>query len=303
MTKAFTSSDLDAAAKATEAALQAGIAGLLKSFSERDSDLGDLGHRAVSVVRSHPIATAVVGLGLAWLATTARSGGSKDPNPEALMGWEDEGGAAVPVGKIDAVSEAWMDRAVAARDMARKRLEALYDDGRATVREQGKIAEQLATDLAAAFRHDLSDLTDDAAERVALARERAWDAVDRGRSGVQSGLAKGAEFARQNPATTAVAGLAAAAALTALAPKARPVVGRVASATASVAASALMAEATALLTRERTIAAKLEGMAERLRARADAMVEDLSTAMATGRDTAEAAASQFANRARSVRPQ
>ena len=303
MSKTYTSVDLDAAAKATEAALQAGIAGLLKSFGNSDTGLSDLGSRAASVVRNHPVATAFVGLGLAWLASSARSAGSKDPKPEALMGWEDEGGAAAPVGEIGEISEAWMDRALAARDAARTQLEALYDEGRSTVREQSKIAAQLAKDLATAFRHDLSDLTDDAAERVASARERAWEAVQRGRNGVQNGISKGAEFARQNPATTAVAGLAAAAAVAALTPKARPVVGRVASATASVAASALLAEATGLLMRERTAAAKVNGTADRLRARADEMVEELSAALSAGREKAESAASHFVDRAKSVRPQ
>lgn len=132
---------------------------------------------AAQGLRKHPVATVLVGAGLAWLAW-----GHKDEQEDL----EDE---------ADGLIDEWRARADEARDTASERLSALYDDLSAAgsdakefAREKAAITADLAQDLADAFNHGLETMTDDAAGRVSDAREAAYSALSSGITKARSAL-------------------------------------------------------------------------------------------------------------------
>jgi hypothetical protein len=282
MTRSMTAKDLKAALAANDAALRASLGRLIggagqpaRPGKDLGQDLAGLGASAVHSARAHPWATAALGAGglgagIAWLALSGRRRKAPplDPKAEALTRWEDEGGQPVDAGQIEAEVEAevedWMIEAAAARDAARDRLLALFEAGRATAEARAEVAADLAQDLAAAFRHNLADLTEDTAARVATARKAAWDAMEKSRDLARDGYARGKTAARRHPVAATALGLTVGAGLlAALSPRSRPLIARAA---APVALSALLAQGLAqglgLLLRQDRPAEKAEELAE-----------------------------------------
>jgi hypothetical protein len=190
-----------------------------------------------------------LGAGIAWLALSGRrrKAAPLDPRAEALTRWEDEGGQPVDAGQIEAEVEAgvedWMIEAAAARDAARDRLLALFEAGRATAETRAEVAADLAQDLASAFRHNLADLTEDTAARVAMARKAAWDAMEKSRDLARDGYRRGKTAAHRHPVAATALGLTVGAGLlAALSPRSRPLMARA----APVALTALLAQGAAL---------------------------------------------------------
>lgn len=279
-------SDLTAAMAESEAALREALARMGTSVED-----GGVTGKAAEQARAHPLATGLLSLGLgAGVAWLAWAGGRKaglfdraekttatpDPQPDRLMTWEDEGGLPAEVGEIGEGAEAWVEKARAARDSAAARLRQMYEEGRANAEEKARLAADLAEDLAAAFRDDLNDLGEAAANRVAAAREVAWDAMSEGgarlREGAEAGIGKGTEAARNHPLAATALGLAAGAAVAA----ALPGTGRMMRRAAPLAGAALVAQAAVLLRRERAAKARLGRAPERTGRAASRLVEDLA---------------------------
>lgn len=301
MTRSMTAKDLKAALAANDAALRASLGRLIggagqparRAGQDLGQDLAGLGASAVDSARAHPWATAALGAGglgagIAWLALSGRrrKAAPLDPKAEALARWEDEGGQPVDVGQIDEAEgaagvEDWMIEAAAARDAARDRLLALFEAGRATAETRAEVAADLAQDLAAAFRHNLADLTEDAAARVATARKAAWDAMEKSRDLARDGYVRGKTAARRHPVAATALGLTVGAGLlAALSPRSRPLIARAA---APVALSALLAQGLGLLLRQDRPAEKAEELAQDL-------AEDLEKGVKTARKTVSAKA-------------
>jgi hypothetical protein len=283
MTRSMTAKDLKAALAANDAALRASLGRLIggagqparRAGQDLGQDLAGLGASAVDSARAHPWATAALGAGglgagIAWLALSGRrrKAAPLDPKTEALARWEDEGGQPVPAGDIEAAEaevEDWMIEAAAARDAARDRLLALFEAGRATAETRAEVAADLAQDLAAAFRHNLADLTEDTAARVATARKAAWDAMEKSRDLARDGYVRGKTAARRHPVAATALGLTVGAGLlAALSPRSRPLIARAAAPVAPVAISALLAQGLGLLLRQDRPTEKAEERAEDL---------------------------------------
>lgn len=186
MARSRKSEALFSEARATEDALRQAISrlsGRLTGRRDGAEDLlglatGPLGQTvlataATRALRSYPLATVLVGAGLAWLTLAPRR---EDSVTDRVS---------------DAIEE-WQARADDAREAARDRLAALYDDlhdrgtdAAAFAREKATVTADLAADLAAAFSHGLSDMSQDAADRIIAARERAYAAFASGTEAVE----------------------------------------------------------------------------------------------------------------------
>lgn len=128
---------------------------------------------ATRALRSYPLATVLVGAGLAWLTFGTR-------REDSLTD------------RVTDTIEDWQARADDAREAARERLTALYEDmsdrgtdAAAFAREKATVTADLAADLASAFGHGLSDLSSDAADRIIAARERAYAAFASGAEAIE----------------------------------------------------------------------------------------------------------------------
>ncbi|MFN4156443.1 MAG: hypothetical protein ACK4HF_17495 [Paracoccaceae bacterium] len=279
--------------RATEDALRAAfgrLTGRLTGRNDTSDDLlglatGPLGQTvlataAARALRSYPLATVLVGAGLAWLTFGPR-------HDENLTD------------RVADTIEDWQARADDAREAARERLSALYDDmsershdAAAFAREKATVTADLAADLASAFGHGLSDMSADAADRIIAARERAYAAFASGAEAVEDKFDEWTEeaddrnFIRRHPVASAAVAVALGAALaTALQANRRD--GE------SLADSAenLMAKARKAFDTERNAAGRAIGeAASALRARgteaALAMVSDLTDILEKARDTA-----------------
>ncbi|MDR7125661.1 hypothetical protein [Pseudotabrizicola sp. 4114] len=278
-------------ARATEDALRAALGrltGRLTGSRNSSDDLlglatGPLGQTvlataAARALRTYPLATVLVGAGLAWLTFGPRSEDSLTD-------------------RVSDTIEDWQARADDAREAARERLSALYDDmaerghdAAEFAREKATVTADLAADLASAFGHGLSDMTSDAADRIIAARERAYAAFASGAEAVEDKYDELTEEAddrnilRRHPVASAAVAVALGAALaTALQANRRD--GE------SLADSAenLMAKARKTFDTERTAAGRALGeAASALRTRgteaALAMVSDLSDILENARD-------------------
>lgn len=278
-------------ARATEDALRAALGrltGRLTGRSDTSDDLfglatGPLGQTvlataATRALRSYPLATVLVGAGLAWLTFGPRS----DENL---------------TDRVANTIEDWQARADDAREAARERLAALYEDmsdrghdAAAFAREKATVTADLAADLASAFGHGLSDMSSEAADRIIAARERAYAAFASGADAVEDQIddltddGEDRNFLRRHPVASAAVAVALGAALaTALQANRRD--GE------SLAESAenLMAKARKTFDTERNAAGRAIGeAASALRARgteaALAMVSDLTEILENARD-------------------
>ena len=301
MARSRTSEALFHEARATEDALRAALgrlSGRLTGRRNATDDLlglatGPLGQTvlataATRALRSYPLATVLVGAGLAWLTFAPR-------HEQSLTE------------RVSETIDDWQAKADDARDAARERLEALYDDvadrgadAAAFAREKATVTADLAADLAAAFGHGLSDMGSDAADRIIAARERAYAAFATGAEAVADKLDDLTDddqpdernFLRRHPvASTAVAVALGAALATALQANRRD------GESLAESAEALLAKARKTFDTERTAAGRAMGQAaSALRSRgteaALAMVSDLTeileNAREKGHDAAEA---------------
>ncbi len=288
-------------ARATEDALRDALRrlkGRWSGRSEPEDDLlglatGPIGQTvlaatAARALRSYPLATVLVGAGLAWLTFGPKS---EDRMTDRMVDTLDD----------------WQERADEAREAARNRLAALYDDvaergadAASFAREKATVTADLAADLAAAFGHGLSDLSSDAADRIIAARERAYAALASGGDAVQDDLdqlgdeSDDRNFLVRHPVASAAVAVALGAALaTALQANRRD------GETLTESAEALMAKARKTFDTESKAAGRALGeAANALRNRgteaALAMVADLTdilaNARATGRDLGRDAA-------------
>lgn len=265
--KRLSNKDLATATAASEAALRDAIARLGYRFNPARPAPMPVPARAAM-----PVAAALLGAGLAWFALGRRKAGMVDePDAEDLMDWEDEGGLPVEAGEIEPDGLDWLTRAMAARERAELRLAGLYEAGKITATEKAEAAVALAEDLADAFRDGLSDLEDEAVERVAEARAKAWEALGQGKALAAKGLAKSQAAAQSHPVAASALGLAVAAGVAAAFPKTRPVIKTA----VPVAAAAVLARTAAILARERKAGAKLRKQA----ASAEEMIDDMADAI------------------------
>lgn len=307
MTRSRKSEALYNEARVTEDALRAAIGRFANRMTgrrdTRDSATDDLiglatgplgqtvlATAATRALRSYPLATVLVGAGLAWLTFGNRSEDSLTD-------------------RVADTIEDWQASADDAREAARERLTALYEDmadrgadAAAFAREKAAITADLAADLASAFGHGLSDMSADAADRIIAARERAYAAFASGADAVDDQIHEltGAEdernFLRRHPVASAAVAVALGAALaTALQANRRD------GETLAESAEALLAKARKTFDAETTAAGRALGEAASVvRARgteaALAMVSDLTDLLegardkvrSTGRDAADA---------------
>ena len=279
MARSRTSEALFNEARATEDALREAL-GRLTGRRDPSDDLmglatGPLGQTvlataAARALRSYPLATVLVGAGLAWLTFSQR-------REESLSD------------RVSDTLEEWQAQAEDAREAARERLTALYDnmsdrgaDAANFAREKATVTADLAADLASAFGHGLSDLSDDAADRIIDARERAYAAFASGAEAVSdkiddiTGKTDDRNIVMRHPVASAAVAVALAAALaTALQ------INRREGETLADSAESLLAKARKTFDTERTAAGRAIGeAASALRTRgteaALAMVSDLT---------------------------
>jgi hypothetical protein len=170
---------------------------------------------------AYPTASALIGAGFALLAYGARKAASDATSDTAT------------------IYEAWKARADEARHLAADRLSAAYARSRdevssladsaverggqisALAQEQAGIAADLANDLSAAFRDGLEGLSEEAANRIVVAREAAYSTLSKGRDNAQSGLRSGRDLVRRHPYAAAAIGLAIGAGIAAALPRGR----------------------------------------------------------------------------------
>lgn len=233
---------------------------------------------ATRALRSYPLATVLVGAGLAWLTF----GSSSD---DSLTD------------RVADTVEDWQARADEARETARERLTALYEDmserghdAAAFAREKAFVTADLAADLASAFAHGLSDMGSDAADRIIAARERAYAAFASGADAVEDQIEELTDgeddrnILRRHPVASAAVAVALGAALaTALQANRRS------GESLAESAEALLAKARKSFDLERTAAGRAFGAAaSAARARgteaALAMVSDLTDMLEASRD-------------------
>ncbi|NEX45655.1 hypothetical protein [Pseudotabrizicola algicola] len=296
MARTRSSDALFTEARATEEALRDALARLssrLTGSPGAADDLlglaaGPLGQTvlataATRALRSYPLATVLVGAGLAWLTFGQRDNQSVTE-------------------RVSDTIEEWQARADEAREAAQERLSELYDtmaerghDAAAFAREKAAVTADLAADLASAFAHGLSDMSADAADRIIAARERAYAAFAAGAEAAEDKLEELADDAddrnilRRHPVASAAVAVALGAALaTALQANRRD------GGSLSGSAEHLMAKARKTFDAERHAAGRALGeAASALRARgteaALAMVSDLTDILESARDKGRSA--------------
>lgn len=232
--------DLEAQAAAAEAeiaSLWAGLGAKAPSGARLAAGAG-LGAALGAGVRGNPVWGALAGLGLAYLSA---------PNRGPLEARAPE----TPLGEAAAEArEAWRGLADAAYASAEDKLATLAEvsaqkgaEALDLAREKAHIAEALARDLAASFRHDLEGLTEETAERVAQARAEAYRRAREIGARAAEGMGAGLDLIRRHPYATAAAGVAAGTAIWAVrSPKARAQIAQIAPNLARLAPYAALAE-------------------------------------------------------------
>jgi hypothetical protein len=162
---------------------------------------------------AYPTASALIGAGFALLAYGARKAASDATSDTATI-YEARHLAA--------------DRLSAAYARSRDEVSSLADSAverggqiSALAQEQAGIAADLANDLSAAFRDGLEGLSEEAANRIVVAREAAYSTLSKGRDNAQSGLRSGRDLVRRHPYAAAAIGLAIGAGIAAALPRGR----------------------------------------------------------------------------------
>lgn len=195
-------------------------------------------------IRTTPGGFALAGLGLALIAYGNRQSHSatREPRPESLARWEDEGGPAmdepIPEPKLE-TSELWSVRLRRLRARASARLadlEAAAADQAHTLRdgiadtaghtrdfaaEKATLLRDYVADTKATLADGLGDLSDAAQKRILATRESAWAAMQQGERLARQGAARSGQMITDHPLLSAAVGLGLGAALAAALPRSR----------------------------------------------------------------------------------
>jgi len=173
--------------------------------------------KAEETVRANPLAFALAGAGLAWLVLSARKGegGTADTSDSVID----------PITAQDGLSDDWLDEIDALRDRASKRLQQLEIDAASNTKkaadyanERARMVSEFASDLRDSLQAGLSDLSDEARERVVRAREAAYSARLRLQDRAAAGHS-GKNIIKDHPLITAALGIAIGAAIVNAMPK------------------------------------------------------------------------------------
>lgn len=237
-----------------------------------------------TAVRANPLATALIGAGVAWLLLGNRLGGGRaqetpatgHPTHDELPRWEGEGGPPPEYGAIayrpttDAGDDegAWSRDVSGLRARASAALRRIEADARAYVggavnaagqardyaTERASVVSGFAADLSARFAHGLDGLSDSSRERVVAARERAYAAGLKAERAGRAAVAEPARLLEDHPLVSGAVAFALGAAVAAALPRTD-----VEDRTFGADRDRLMDEATRLLRAERTRAMQIAG--------------------------------------------
>ncbi|KEO61370.1 hypothetical protein [Thioclava indica] len=174
--------------------------------------------KAEETVRANPLAFALAGAGLAWLAVSARKGDDESA--------ETEGSEKGSVMAQDGLSDDWLDEIDELRDTASERMKQLEiaaasntEKAADYANERARMVSEFASDLRDSLQSGLGDLSDEARERVVRAREAAYSArlslQDRAKDAGRSGK----KMIKDHPLITAALGIAIGAAIVNAMPK------------------------------------------------------------------------------------
>ena len=173
--------------------------------------------KAEETVRANPLAFALAGAGLAWLVLSAR----KDEGDTADTSNSEKD----PITAQDGLSDDWLDEIDALRDRASMRLQQLEIDAASNTKkaadyadERARMVSEFASDLRDSLQAGLSDLSDEARERVVRAREAAYSARLRLQDRATAGHS-GKNMIKDHPLITAALGIAIGAAIVKAMPK------------------------------------------------------------------------------------
>ena len=150
------------------------------------SNLGPLTRKLDRTVRANPLAVAMIGAGVAWLAFGRRNepdqpcaevlAGTKY---EALSRWEDEGGPPAPLPEPD--TTAWLTetdrlhtRALAALAGIARATKDRMGSSDQTAADRARVVARFATDARASLRRGLENLPAAAQEQIVALREKAY---------------------------------------------------------------------------------------------------------------------------------
>lgn len=172
--------------------------------------------------------------------------------------------------------DSWSDRIDALRRDASRSLRRIEDDARSRVgdvrdlaADRARVVADLTGDMRAAFRHGLDDLSEAARERVARARQTAYQARLKMSQAAASGSQAAGRMIEEHPLVAGAIAMALGAALAAALPRTR-----VEDRTFGAESDRLMARAAAILREERARVARVsEGVAEELKGSARDVVD------------------------------
>ena len=149
-------------------------------------NLGPLTHGIDRTVRANPLAVAVIGAGVAWLALGRRSSQNQTPTDalagtryEALTRWEDEGGPPAPLPDPD--SNEWLTETDALHKRARSALAQIAAAAKNRLgsadhiaADRAEVVAQFAADARRALRRGLEGLPATAQDQIVKLREKAY---------------------------------------------------------------------------------------------------------------------------------
>ncbi|OWY02065.1 hypothetical protein [Thioclava sp. IC9] len=174
---------------------------------------------AEQAVRKNPVAFALAGAGIAWFLLRQRN--SESIEEEDLVADADP-----LVMPSDAGADGWIDEIDTLRHDASVRLEDLEaeqrsstDKARDFVKERSEVMQKFASDLRNTLSSGLSDLNEDARDRVVRARERAYSARIRLHDGATHAGSTSKQMVKDHPLIAAAIGFAVGAAIFNAVPK------------------------------------------------------------------------------------
>lgn len=269
-----------------------------------------------SAVRGNPLATALIGAGVAWLLIGSRIGGSGSrdtpamghPTHDELPRWESEGGPPPEYGAVayrpttsglDEDDHAWSREAHGLRQRASAALKRIEADARSyagTARdfatERASVVSGFASDLKARLAHGLDGLSDGSRESVIAARERAYAAALRAERVGRSAVTEPRQMMEDHPIVAGAVAFALGAAVAAALPRTD-----VEDQAFGAERDRMMDEATRLLRAERGRAMQIaSGLGEEIKAAAQDTIEAAKDTLGATAERAKAAAQEAAQR-------